>query len=255
MRGARWASPENSPSPQGERKHHVRLPLGPARRPLVTTLQLARTRAHTLAAPCRTDPTMELRRVTCALALALGCTLTSAAALLGPGVISTGLQETSASLSPDGGTVYFMRSDFGEKDDTILVSYQRNGRWSAPEVTGFSGQWHDSEPTFSPDGRRLYFVSNRPPRPGAAPVEASMNGHHFAGTQLWYVERQADGRRGAPVHVEGELNDGAMIYNPSVAANGDIYFSAPRADSGKAYQNYVARRTAHRPASPQRVAQ
>ena len=196
---------------------------------------------------------MELRRVTCALALALGCTLTSAADLLGPGVISTGLQETSATLSPDGGTVYFMRSDFGEKDDTILVSYQRNGRWSAPEVTGFSGQWHDSEPTFSPDGRRLYFVSNRPPRPGAPAVVADMDGHRFAGTHLWYVERQADGGWGAPIHVYGALNDGAMIYNPSIAANGDVYFSAHRGDSGRAYQIYVARRTMQGLAAPQRV--
>jgi len=196
---------------------------------------------------------MTLHRVAWALALALACTTSTAADLLGPGVISTGLQETSATFAPDGDTVYFMRSDFGEKDDTILVSHRRDGRWSAPEVAGFSGQWHDSEPAYSPDGRRLYFVSNRPPRRGAAPVEASMDGHRFAGTHLWYVERQPDGRWGAPVHVDGALNDGAMIYNPSIAANGDIYFSAHREDSGRFYQIYVARRTAHGLAAPQRV--
>src|SRR6185312_10764536 len=41
--------------------------------------------------------------------------------------------------------------------------------------------------------------------------------------------------------------------NPSVAANGDIYFSAHRPDSGAAYQIYVARRTAQGYAAPQRV--
>jgi hypothetical protein len=192
-------------------------------------------------------------------ALALSVFLTThvpglhAGELVAPGVISTDLQETSATLSPDGNTLYFMRSDFAEKDDTILVSHRRDGHWSAPEVASFSGQWHDSEPALSPDGKRLYFVSNRPPHPGDEPVAAEMNGQHFAGTHLWYVEQQPDGHWGQPVHVEGAHNDGAMIYNPSVAANGDIYFSAHRGDSGKAYQIYVARRTASGYAPPERV--
>lgn len=173
--------------------------------------------------------------------------------LLGPGTVSTGLQETSVALTPDGNTLYFMRSDFAERDDTILVSHREGGHWGTPQVAAFSGQWHDSEPTLAPDGRRLYFVSNRPLQPGGAPLTAEMNGHRFTGTNLWYVERQTGGRWGAPVHVEGALNDGAMIYNPSVAANGDIYFSAHRPDSGATYQIYVARRTAQGYAAPQRV--
>ena len=173
--------------------------------------------------------------------------------LIGPGIISTGLQETSVAMTRDGDTLYFMRSDSGEKDDTILVSHRRNGHWSNPEVASFSGQWHDSEPALSPNGRRLYFVSNRPVQPGGQPVTAEMSGQHFAGTNLWYVERQPDGRWGKPVHVDGALNDGAMIYNPSIAANGDIWFSAHRKDSGNAYQIYVARRTANGYAAPVRV--
>ena len=191
--------------------------------------------------------------------LALCCAMIlSAAGLhagepLGPGVVSTGLQETSAALSPDGDTLYFMRSDFAERDDTIMVSRRAGSRWAAPQVAPFSGEWHDSEPAMAPDGRRLYFVSNRPARPGGAAVTAEMGGRRFPGTNLWYVERTAGGGWGAPVHVEGALNDGAMIYNPSVAANGDIYFSAHRPDSGAAYQIYVARRSAQGYASPQRV--
>lgn len=183
----------------------------------------------------------------------LGSSAVSAGELLGAGVISTGLQETSATFMPDGNSVYFMRSDFAEKDDTILVSRRQQGRWSTPEVASFSGQWHDSEPSLSPDGKRLFFVSNRPVVEGGAPLMAEMSGQRFAGTNLWYVELQADGRWGQPVHVDGALNEGAMLYSPSVARNGDVYFSAHRPDSGKAYQIYVARRTASGYAAPERV--
>jgi hypothetical protein len=185
------------------------------------------------------------------LALAFASPLACAGTLLGAGVISTGLQETSVALTPDGNTLYFMRSDFAEADDTIMVSHRAGDRWSAPRVAAFSGEWHDSEPTLSPDGRRLYFVSNRPLRPGGAPVTATMSGRSFPGTNLWFVERRAAGGWAAPVHVDGALNDGAMIYNPTVTANGDIYFSAHRADSGKAYQIYVARDHGH--AAPERL--
>lgn len=187
------------------------------------------------------------------LAITLAAPATSAGELLGPGIISTGLQETSAALAPDGRTLYFMRSDFAEADDTIMVSRRQDGRWSSPQVAAFSGQWHDSEPALSPDGRRLYFVSNRPLHSGGAPVTATMNGQHFPGTNLWYIERQTDGEWSAPIHVDGALNDGAMIYNPSVAANGDLYFSAHRADSGNAYQIYVAHRRGDGYAAPERL--
>lgn len=173
--------------------------------------------------------------------------------LIGPGVISTGAKETSAAMAPNGDTLYFMRSDLAEKDDTILVSHRDGAHWSKPKVASFSGRWHDSEPTLSPDGKRLYFVSNRPVHAGGAPLTVRSHGHVYAGTNLWYVERQADGHWSSPKHVDGALNDGNAIYNPTVAANGDIYFSAHRPDSGRAYQIYVARRTANGYATPQRL--
>jgi hypothetical protein len=177
------------------------------------------------------------------IASGAGATPLLAGELVGPGVISTGLQETSVAMTADGNTLFFMRSDAGETDDTIMVSRKRGTTWGTAEVAPFSGQWHDSEPTLSPDGKRLYFVSNRPSHPGAAPVTASMGGHEFPGKNLWYVQARAGGGWDVPVHVDGAMNDGAMIYNPSVAASGNIYFSAHRPDSGKAYQIYVARRT------------
>ncbi|TBR36073.1 MULTISPECIES: TolB family protein [Dyella] len=187
------------------------------------------------------------------VATALGSSSAMAGELFGAGVISTGMQETSATFTPDGNTVYFMRSDFAERDDTIMLSHRQQGRWSPAEVASFSGQWHDSEPALSPDGKRLFFVSNRPVKPGDKPLVAEMMGQKFAGKNLWYVERQANGSWGQPMHVDGAHNDGVMLYSPSVAANGDVYFSAHRPDSGKAYQIYVIHKTATGYSAPEQV--
>jgi len=190
-----------------------------------------------------------------AIAIALGFVAMTATAgeIVGPGIISTGLQETSVAMTADGKTLYFMRSDVAEKDDTILVSHRNGTAWSTPEVASFSGQWHDSEPTLSPDGKRLYFVSNRPTTPGGEPLTVDFAGHRFPGTNLWYVERQANGAWGEPVHVDGAMNDGSQIYNPSIAANGNLYFSSHRPDSEAFYQIYVARRTSSGYAVPERI--
>ncbi|HVI56204.1 MAG TPA: hypothetical protein VM621_14270 [Luteibacter sp.] len=198
-----------------------------------------------------------MRSSTYILAITLSLGLVGATAmageLLAPGVVSTGLQETSAAVTPDGKTVYFMRSDFAEKDDTILVSHRDGKQWSVPEVAPFSGRWHDSEPAISPDGKRLYFVSNRPVQDGGSALVTELGGKQFPGTNLWYVEWQPSGKWGEPVHVDGAINDGAQIYNPSIAANGNIYFSAHRPDSGKLYQIYVARHTPSGYAAPERI--
>ena len=191
--------------------------------------------------------------LTTAISFGLLAATAVAGEIVGPGVISTGLQETSAAITADGNTLYFMRSDFSEKDDTILVSHRNGKQWSVPEVASFSGQWHDSEPTLSPDGKRLYFVSNRPEKVGGAPLMTELSGHRFPGSNLWYVEMQANGKWGEPVHVDGAMNDGGQIYNPSVAANGNIYFSAHRPDSGSFYQVYVVRPTPSGYSAPERV--
>ena len=44
----------------------------------------------------------------------------------------------------------------------ILVSRFQNGKWGVPEMADFSGQHSDFDPFISPDGRRLFFCSNRP---------------------------------------------------------------------------------------------
>lgn len=162
------------------------------------------------------------------------------AALLAPGVISTACNETSAAFSPDGREVYFMRGDLASSR-TAILSARRNddGSYGDVRLAPFSGTWNDSEPHVSPDGRRLYFVSNRPVHAGGASLVATRGRVAFPGANLWYVARKDDGW-GDPVHIGGDIARVPMVYNPSVAANGNLYFSAHREDAGAGFQVYRA---------------
>ncbi len=161
--------------------------------------------------------------------------------LLAPGVISTAHNETSASYTPDKRSVFFMRGDLVSGDTTILVADRIGEGYGNVRIAPFSGVWKDSEPHVSPDGQRLFFVSNRPANGGRDGLVATRGRQTFPGANLWYVERAGDGW-GAPTRIEGEVNRVPMVYNPSVADNGNLYFSAHREDSGSAYQVYRARR-------------
>lgn len=103
----------------------------------------------------------------------------------------------------------------------------------------FSGTWNDSEPHVSPDGRRLYFVSNRPVQPGGDSLVATRGRTTFPGANLWFVERTREGW-GDPVHIGGEIARVPMAYNPSITASGNLYFSAHREYAGAGFQIYRA---------------
>jgi len=156
--------------------------------------------------------------------------------IFAPGVISSEFSETTAAFTPDGKTVYFTRSDAYETDNTIMVSQLDGQRWSEPKVAVFSGEWRDSEPHVTRDGKRLYFVSNRPATPGGMPLITATS----PGANLWCLERRGDGW-GPPVHVDGPADATAMIYNPSITSDGTLYFSGVLPDGGSKNQIYRAR--------------
>ncbi|MFC3651252.1 TolB family protein [Dyella humi] len=143
-----------------------------------------------------------------------------------PGVISGPAGEACPAFTPDGNTVYF---DVGSM---ILVSHRERGSWSKPEIAPFSGQWLDHDPTMSPDGSYMVFVSNRPVKAGAEALGATINGTFYParGGHLWRVDRKGDGW-GTPVHLPDAVNASDRTYAPSVAADGSLYFIHPDAQS------------------------
>ena len=87
---------------------------------------------------------------------------TLAPEMVGEGTVSTSADEFGGTLSADGRSLYFTRSIPPHYLYAVCVSKMNHGKWSQPELLPFSGVWRDSDPVLSPDGRRLYFVSDRP---------------------------------------------------------------------------------------------
>lgn len=151
--------------------------------------------------------------------------------LFGEGVISGPADDRAPAFSPDGDTVYFGRGNASRC--SILVSHRKDGRWTAPEIAPFSGQWRDLEPAMAPDGSYLVFASNRPSDAGAKPLDGHYGGKVAAakGGNLWRVDRAGDGWS-EPRRLPDRINSSDAVFSPSVTAQGTLYFMRPDGDGG-----------------------
>lgn len=139
--------------------------------------------------------------------------------MIGEGVISTSQDEFGA--MPDKGwtVLYFDRSIPAHYHYVMYLSRFEKGKWSTPEVLPFSGQYRDSDPVVSEDGKTLYFVSDRPAK-GLEP-----NRFH-----AWAVER--DGKHWKNLHaLAGPVNEKGNTEFISFAANGNLYFTSDRSEA------------------------
>lgn len=126
--------------------------------------------------------------------------------------------EASATFTPDGKTMVFARSNTGKKRDVnqevdLYQSQLVDGDWTEPERLPFTmGEYWDSNPYFSPDGRELYFASNRP--------------GGYGKDDLWKVLRMSDGSWGDPVNLGGDINTKGEEQFPFLHPNGEFYFAS-----------------------------
>lgn len=147
------------------------------------------------------------------------------------GLISTGDHESHPAFSPDGRTLMFvkMAPDFSKW--TIFVSYYHNNGWSEPEIAPFSGQYWDADPFFTKDGKTLYFISNRPVKPGD-PLKDDFD--------IWKVEKEEKGWSN-PVQLPPPINSESSEYYPTLADDGSMYFGSRREGGNGATDIYFSR--------------
>ncbi|MFC1660300.1 ankyrin repeat domain-containing protein [Gemmatimonadota bacterium] len=139
-----------------------------------------------------------------------------APARFAPGIVSGhgfNSEHSPAAFSPDGTEVYWTRAFRGP----IPFSRIENGRWTAPRPAPFLSEYGDGEPIFTPDGQRLYFLSQRPLEEGAEPGKEN----------IWYVEREGDDWS-EPRPVDAVVNEFDHHWLFSLSGNGTLFFSSVR---------------------------
>ncbi|NIN00245.1 MAG: hypothetical protein GTO24_19860 [candidate division Zixibacteria bacterium] len=133
--------------------------------------------------------------------------------LFAPDIVSSNqFEHGCVTFNPDGREAYWTSSvrlaDSGYTTGFILTSRIETDRWTLPQLAEFSGIGLDDDiPVFSPDGKRLYFLSRRGPR------------------GMWCVQRN-DSAWSEPLYIEGGPNELGPYWQFSVTANGNIYFGS-----------------------------
>jgi Tol biopolymer transport system component len=122
--------------------------------------------------------------------------------------------ETYPTFSPDLKTMFFSVVNAGWTEGRLLSTRLAKGVWTSPETAAFSDarsiNW---ESAISPDGKRMFFASNRPPS---------------SGMDIWMVERTVDASWSAPVRLPEPINSAAEDGSPCVTNNGTLYFKSLR---------------------------
>ena len=157
------------------------------------------------------------------------------------GILSDGMSNRDFTISPKGDEIFFTVQHLRGRVSFIIRVTNVNGVWGKPEMAPFSGIYADLEASFSPDGNTVFFVSDRPLKVGGKPKDKD----------IWKVLRTPDGKWGEPVNLGPTVNTDKDEYYPSIAKNGNLYFTV-EAPYGKGGEDIVVcKKTADGYAAPE----
>jgi Periplasmic component of the Tol biopolymer transport system len=147
-------------------------------------------------------------------------------AVFARGVISDGFANRDFAISPDGNEILY---SIQQRDliSVIMYAHKVKGKWSLPQVAEFSGIYNDLEPAFAANGNRLFFSSNRP-----LTHSDSTNDYN-----IWYIDKKNSGWS-SPVALGSQVNSTKDEFYPSIAKNGNLYFTT-RLESGEGNEDIV----------------
>lgn len=113
---------------------------------------------------------------------------------------------------------YFTVQSPNEEIAVIVRIAFVNSVWTPPEMVPFTGKFRDIEPFLSPDGKRLYFSSNRP----LNALDTTIKDY-----DIWYVERTDNPSNWSePINLGKPINSTSNEFYPSLATNGNLYFTS-----------------------------
>lgn len=138
------------------------------------------------------------------------------------GSVNSNLNNGPATFNRNGDTMYFSRNlitegnfrEINRKENKLGLFFAvlKNGEWTDVQEMRFNdNSWNVTTPYLSPDGKRLYFASDKP--------------DGFGGSDLYYSEWK-NGYWNNPVNLGNIVNTAGNEAYPFVNEAGDLFFSS-----------------------------
>jgi OOP family OmpA-OmpF porin len=131
--------------------------------------------------------------------------------------LNTFQNEGTCTISADGKIMIFTtckgseeRPIYGQCD--LFITYNEGGEWTKPQNMGevVNSKAYDTQPSFSADGRTLYFVSNRP--------------GGFGKEDIWVTNLDEKGQWTKPRNLGNTVNTPELDNDPFIHVNGKTLF-------------------------------
>ena len=151
-----------------------------------------------------------------------------------PGKLNSKEYDANTGISPDGNSilVYKNSNELNKKTfsgvgsgDILISKKGKNGLWSASQVVeGINSTYFDGGACFSPDGNKIYFISDR---------QGMMYGDAQGAKDIWVSEIQADGTWGKPENLGETINTPYNEISVYMHPNGKTLFFASEGHDDK----------------------
>jgi len=152
-----------------------------------------------------------------------------------PAVVSRDGIQMKLTMTADGSEILYTERDPATNAASFIIRRRAGASWGEPLVLPYSREYMDIEPSLSPDGKKILFVSNRP---------ASGQGEPGKMPDIWLAEKTGD-QWGSPVRLGPPVltDDSADIEaHPAFVPDGGIYFMRQNGKTRRLFQ--AARRGA-----------
>lgn len=150
--------------------------------------------------------------------------------LFAPNLVSSKDHYEYGSVFSKDGKEFYYAIIINEKPQIRCIKFD-NKVWTAPQTVIGSNQYEYNDPFLSPDGKRLYFISDR-----AADGRGKKKDF-----DIWYIERKKGGWSDEPVNAGPNINTDKNEYYMSFTADETMYYSSNGSTSPSTDKNYDIR--------------
>lgn len=149
--------------------------------------------------------------------------------IFAPGEISRDGIQMKLTMSADGSEILYTERDPATNAVSFIIRRRAGDSWSEPIVLPYSREYMDIEPSLSPDGKKILFVSNRPESGEGEPKKMP---------DIWMAENISD-QWGTPVRLGPPIradDDSDIEAHPAFLSDGGIYFMRQSGKNRRLFQ-------------------